>query len=304
MKHREKRKCRNASCGAVRETTKFSHCNLICDSCYTANTGRCAKCNGIKCKCIAITSQKKRQQHEHQMVNTFSKQSTWDKRNYFIRRFSLFQSNGRQYIVLKHMFSPQQCAEIKKAKEDEAFEDQIQFDNGYNRLQKSIGKLHPPTNRKQTGEQQHIHRDLKLMFNLLHRIHPTIAQAEYKLLKSIPYCPTQQLHFDDPKLPYRKYRLPSFDWCSISCLVSLEPNDNPTRILFDTSRTGSKTKTLTLPQGSMVIWRGDTFHAGAEYVQENVRLFIGIGTDKFRNDGERVGILSLDNWYSHNIAKH
>ena len=32
--------------------------------------------------------------------------------------------------------------------------------------------------------------------------------------------------------------------------------------------------------------------------KENVRLFIGIGTDKYRNNGKHVGILSLEYWYA------
>ena len=55
-----------------------------------------------------------------------------------------------------------------------------------------------------------------------------------------------------------------------SAMLALEDNANSTRILTDGN------KSITIPQGSFMIWRGDYGHAGAAYSPVNRRLFFHI----------------------------
>ena len=55
-----------------------------------------------------------------------------------------------------------------------------------------------------------------------------------------------------------------------SAILSLEKNDNSSRIIK------SNDKEVVIPQGCVLLWRGDYAHAGAAYTQVNRRLFFHI----------------------------
>lgn len=52
-------------------------------------------------------------------------------------------------------------------------------------------------------------------------------------------------------------------------MLALEDDNNPTRIVVED-------KVVIIPQGCMMIWRGDYAHAGALYTQINHRLFFHV----------------------------
>jgi hypothetical protein len=218
--------------------------------------------------------------------------------------FSLLKSKGARYCIVRRFFSPDECAAIKahglstgtpwesinfEKKGKSENRDQKTFHDDINNL-----TALPPSL-----------RELTLFFL---RIHPNTRYMAFKLLKSISPCPQQSIHADDLILSTRDANqdIPaniknSFDNLSFSIIITLEPDDNRTAISLTnwSNNDGQPTTPLeifdeTLTQGSLIILRGDTLHAGAAYNvpnSENIRCFIGIGTTIYPNDGLEVALI-------------
>ena len=96
------------------------------------------------------------------------------------------------------------------------------------------------------------------------------------ILKSLPICKRQKLHYD-------------YD---IKILRNLKPKDYPHGIIialcdntrFIVSEDCKRKKYLYLNKGDAVIFRGDLKHAGSEYYTENIRLHAYIDVPKYIRD--------------------
>jgi hypothetical protein len=169
----------------------------------------------------------------------------------------------------KCYFTSTECDEIKSLENKVEFES-INFNVGLlHRYQGNIAK------RYHTPALQHLIKLLKLL-------HPKITSTNIKLLKSDAGCEEQPTHYDDDSMI--NVIQECFEDISFSLIISLENSiDNPTSILIGVDR-----KICVLLQGSIILFRGNFFHAGAAYNKKNLRLFIGIGTNKYTNTGDVV----------------
>ena len=110
--------------------------------------------------------------------------------------------------------------------------------------------------------------NLNMLLDILVLWHGKHTKFNLKELMSLDGCNKEKIHRDycgyheDKK---RKYQLHSK--LPFSAVVALEDNSNPTRIILENGRY------IIIPQGCMLIWRGDYAHAGAYYKKSNRRLF-------------------------------
>jgi hypothetical protein len=122
-----------------------------------------------------------------------------------------------------------------------------------------------------------------------------VVWHQCSFLLSTPGADIQPFHYDNPVLAEVKSdgnRISYLD-ASLSILAALEPNSNPTQLYLKTHDTDVEFKTVTIPHGGFIIFRGDCFHAGAAYEVDNLRLFIATGTEAFVNDGKNVETRTL-----------
>ena len=87
---------------------------------------------------------------------------------------------------------------------------------------------------------------------------PDKFELVYKLLKSLPNCPKQELHHDSEQRSDSSYNI------QYSLIVAIESN---TRLIL------SDHNNIDIPINSMIMFRGDYMHAGASYPKINHRIF-------------------------------
>ncbi len=181
------------------------------------------------------------------------------------------------YWVIDNVFSLEQCQRMKMMRRFDMWEP-INFDGEDKRFQKNVyhnwNRKYPVETLSGTGIV-----DFMLDFK---RYNPPTKYFTVKLLKSYSGCQRQKFHTDDVAFS-RSVDADRNEHAPYSIIVSLEPNDNPTRIYFRDRR-------ITLWPGSVLIMRGDCVHAGADYDQLNYRLFIATGTYRFENKGTTVNL--------------
>lgn len=93
------------------------------------------------------------------------------------------------------------------------------------------------------------------------------------IIKSLSYCKRQQLHtdYDVEKIKMNEYPHGIIVGCSDGC-----------RFIVGTSK-----KYIHFDKGDVIIFRGDTVHAGSEYYTENIRLhaYIDVPThERIKNE--------------------
>jgi hypothetical protein len=213
------------------------------------------------------------------------KENATEEETKFIDAYSHMLSRSDLFFQVNIFYSAEECKEIiafgtKIRKNYEP----INFDGKANRFQKTIFVFN--ANEQQNMEK--IPQPIINIVNLIKSVHAETKTLIFKLLKSISPCEEQSIHTDDNILSSDSSKK-QYSLCSFNILVALEPNDNITQLICYEG--GQKQKIIIL-QGGLMCWRGDFLHGGAGYEKQNIRLFIGVGTEEFPNDGEDVGLFN------------
>jgi hypothetical protein len=109
------------------------------------------------------------------------------------------------------------------------------------------------------------------------------AKIEILELKSASKSKDQVFHYDCSNMASREGNRYPFNTNEYSIILALEPQPNETYI--NVSPDNSNTiKRVVIPQGALLIFRGDLYHGGGGYAIENRRLFFGIKTQSGENE--------------------
>jgi hypothetical protein len=147
---------------------------------------------------------------------------------------------------------------------------------------------HKITKENYSDAEQVPHKIYEELIKMITIAHPETTSITFKLLKSSKKCKTQSLHVDDGEFNNHTERK-KYSKASFSMLMALEPNGNETSLKMRNLKLKAK-RIQRIHQGCIVMWRTDLPHAGSKYKKNNIRLFVAIGTDDFRNDGINVGL--------------
>lgn len=112
------------------------------------------------------------------------------------------------------------------------------------------------------------------------------ARIEVLELKSEADSQEQEMHWDSDFMATREEGYYKFATNEYSMILALEPQHNETYINVSSLKAGSETRSIrkvVIPQGALMIFRGDVHHGGGGYVMENRRLFFGIKTQSSKN---------------------
>lgn len=133
-------------------------------------------------------------------------------------------------------------------------------------------------------------------------MHEGTTATEVRILYSDPPCQQQSIHADDAGLNSASKNTKWKD-LTFSMIVAIEDNSKPTTILMATREKRYRDqrknegkilseKLETIPQGSILIMRGDCPHAGTEYTQPHFRVHINTSTSANRHDPDAIGVVT------------
>ena len=110
---------------------------------------------------------------------------------------------------------------------------------------------------------------LQVLVNIIIQWHGEGTKLILKEIRSTNKSTQQDRHRDyvyDDIVPRKIRRIERL----FSAILALEIDSNPTRIV---NHEGNE---ISIPQGSMLVWRGEYYHAGASYSKKNRRLFFHV----------------------------
>ena len=165
----------------------------------------------------------------------------------------------REYVILSDVIKP--IADIKKFILKFDGYEPINFDTKLLTRQQSTRILLDPNSCI-------VEETLKILFDSLAMFFTVISSEQssppdkfelvYKLLKSLPNCPKQELHHDSKQRSDSSYNI------QYSLIVAIESN---TKLIL------SDHNNIDIPINGMIMFRGDYMHAGASYPKINHRIF-------------------------------
>ena len=206
----------------------------------------------------------------------------------FVDKFTTMRSRSSLYCHIPVYFNEDECLQIKQlgTKEDSSDWEPINFDGMVNRFQKVIAHVNNPA-------VADVPVCVKQLLELFVQLHPTTTNMQVALLFSKSVCPKQGKHTDDGYLSSSGHDQLRFEDASFSLLIALECNTNPTYLyIYKGAKEPYHESKFLLKQGSILLYRGDFPHSGAEYDHmDNTRFFITTGTDKYPHDGVELGVL-------------
>lgn len=103
------------------------------------------------------------------------------------------------------------------------------------------------------------------------------------IIRSEPYCKRQKLHHDYDVNELRVIKKKNYPY---GIIVGI--SDHSRFIISDDKQ--SRTRTIHIDKGDVLIFRGDVLHAGAEYYSENVRLHAYIDSVKYKRKKNKTYI--------------
>lgn len=265
-------------CGLKRYTKYFDQDSRKCLDC----SGFCTTCNHLSwnCNCSTLSSIQSTTQLRCEIIQSYQEKATSQREKYFGEEFARYRVRCLQYIVIP-FFTPEECDELLEISREISTWQTINFGN--NRI--ASKRFMAPLECTQYTE------PLRAFIFYMSKIHPGIQNDNIHglFLKSLKGCNQQSFHYDDTSYNGNNIH---HDKCSklfinqsLTVIAALEDNDNPTRLVVGTSDDHSE---VHIPQGSIIVIRGNTFHAGASYARDNTRLFFGLGTKIYGNKGEDV----------------
>jgi hypothetical protein len=102
------------------------------------------------------------------------------------------------------------------------------------------------------------------------------AKIEVLELKSESNSQEQTMHTDSAFMATREGRRYKFTTNEYSMILALEPQDNETYLNVSSDGTEA-IKRVVIPQGALMIFRGDLSHREGGYARENRRIYMYIG---------------------------
>ena len=305
MGHLKQLKCR--LCKKRRLRSKFYIFDLLgrqCDKCLCSSINICYSCFKHECQCQCNMKRELHIKEKYQSLLQESDQSSFEKK--IIDAFAAIEIQRKPYRIIKKLFTPEECGEILLQCPNMQEFQPINFGDTKRkakRFQTQLGSFSfykkKPT-RVLSFEGKPMPKCLYALSNTLKKVHVNTEIINYKLLKSEAGCERQQIHADDLQLvDYidnggAKRKQVKFEDQSFSILIALQATKiSPTSFIRSKSLSKpQETTRVQLPQGDMVIWKGYYPHAGSEYEVDNTRLFVSVGTKKFRHLTNDVSIYS------------
>lgn len=201
------------------------------------------------------------------------------------------RTRSQKYRVVENLWTPDICNEVKELIINYKRHrwSQITFAETTHRYQKL---LHRNWGEEEDGpflSSPHIQQ----IYDEIQAVLPNTIYFTTQALESRgKHCSAQALHCDDDHYAesqtFKRARFSDSIW---SIIISIEPDNNPTKLILANHGallSHSRTHTITLRQGSVIIFRADQYHAGAAYEKTNQRIFIATGTEAFPHTGSNV----------------
>lgn len=266
---------------------------INCDKCYVSNAGICTLCDELTefCSCPNL-----RQKRVIDASNEFIRrvQHLQSHRiNHFAHRFSVMKSKWSQYIVCP-FFTVAECQELKAyslSHQLEPWKSINDFMTGLttSRYQQAFLQYWTADSHKKVGNNRlsKFPFSFQRFITVFKLLHPGTGFITAKLLKTVAPCKEQHMHADEGSYLEREPGKVLFNDVPFSMIIELEDSSNPTYLYIKVNEDVHK---VLVPQGHVLVFRGDVVHAGAELENhtENIRCFIATGTLAFIHNGKYV----------------